>query len=71
MTATNNPWVEYDATAEYCAKRGLKGTYGDPLPPMISDDAAKLIAEDVEAFEERVRATAYALAMEKINATEE
>jgi hypothetical protein len=58
----------YDACAEWCAKRGLKGAIGDPLPDLLSKEVLDFINEDPEAFEERVRQTAYALAMGK-NAT--
>lgn len=58
-------WQEYDYIAEWCAKRGLKGATGDPLPPFSGGDAVELINQDPEAFQERVQATAYALAMEK------
>lgn len=58
-----NPWTEYDLIAEDLAKRGLKGTIGDPLPNLISSEVHKLINDDPEAFERRVRQCAYALAM--------
>lgn len=61
-------WGEYDSAAEWCARRGLKGADGDPLPPMLSADCLALINDDPEAFGERVRATAYALAMEATHA---
>jgi len=59
-------WGEYDAAAEWCARHGSKGGIGDRLPEMISRRVYDLILADVEAFQERVRATAYAIAMEKI-----
>lgn len=64
-------WIEYDAAAEWCAKRNLKGVDGDPLPENLSGRTVKLIADDPEAFQERVRATAYAIAMDKLNLPEE
>lgn len=57
-------WQEYDSAAAWCAKRGLKGVEGDPLPEALSSRAQALIDEDPEAFEQRVRDTAYAIAME-------
>ena len=64
--------TEYDAAAEWCAKRGLKGSIGDALPlNMDSDGALRWINSDPEAFQERVRQFAYALAMEKPTTTEE
>lgn len=63
--STYNPWIEYDMVAEWCAKRGLKGTYDDPLPELIGAACYDLIMADVEAFEERVKSTAYMLAMER------
>lgn len=63
--------AEYDAAAEWCAKRGLKGSIGDALPlNMDSDGALCCINADPEAFQERVRQFAYALAMEKPTTTE-
>lgn len=58
-------WLEYDSAAEWCAKRGLRGVVGDSLPNLMSGAAVDLINADPEAFEERVRFTAYALAMER------
>lgn len=55
---------EYDAAAEWCARRGLSGKVGTPLPAnMAADGALKYIQADPEAFEERVRQSAYAIAM--------
>ena len=62
-----NEWQEYDSAAEWCAKRGLKGTIGDALPNLMSGRTVDLINDDPEAFERRVREFAYALAMEKIS----
>jgi hypothetical protein len=59
-------WETYDAVAEWCAKRGLKGNVGDPLPNLLSGDVAALINADPEAFARRVRMTAYALAMNSV-----
>lgn len=59
-------WAEYDAAAEWCARRGIKGRPEDPLPPMLSVDAQALIDEDPEAFERRVADTAYGLHMEEV-----
>lgn len=58
-------WAEYDSAAEWCAKRELAGKVGDPLPVGLSTGAKQLIDNDPEAFQDRVRSTAYALAMEK------
>lgn len=57
-------WSEYDSAAEWCAKRGLKGIVGDSLPESISDNVAREIYDHREEFEQRVRDTAYGLAME-------
>lgn len=57
-------WREYDFCAEWCAKRGLTGKVGEPLPELLSDDVFALINDDTDAFAERVRSMAYALAME-------
>ena len=62
MTSVDN-WRVYDAAAEWCAKHGLKGNIGDPLPNLMSSETVALINADPEAFAERVRLTAYAIAM--------
>ncbi len=61
-----NPWCEYDAAADWCAARNLKGKIGDPLPNLMSKAAVDLISSDPEAFEIRVRQCAYARAMERV-----
>lgn len=57
-------WHEYDDAAEWCARRGVKGSVGDLLPALMSAECAALIDDDTEAFAERVRGFAYAHAME-------
>jgi hypothetical protein len=54
-------WTEYDRAAEDCARRGDRT--GASLPAWLSKGAKRLINADPDAFSERVRATAYALAM--------
>ena len=56
-------WLEYDAAADWCAARGIKGTIKDPLPENLSDRAMELINLDPEAFEARVREHAYMRSM--------
>lgn len=56
-------WLEYDAAADWCAARGIKGTTGDPLPENMSGRAMELINLDPEAFERRVREHAYMRSM--------
>lgn len=58
-------WTEYDSAVEWCAKRGLRGDVGNPLPPLLSASVAELIQDDVDAFMRRVADTAYGLAMEQ------
>lgn len=58
--------VEYDAAAEWCARHGHKGKIGDPLPNLLSTRAQAEIDADPDAFQERVRAFAYAQAMEGV-----
>jgi hypothetical protein len=58
-------WNEYDNCAEWCAKRGFAGKIGDPLPTGLSVACFDEIAEHPEEFMERVRDTAYALAMQE------
>ena len=55
---------EYDSAAEWCARRGIAGSTGDPLPAGLSASVADAINADADAFRERVRETAYGLAME-------
>ncbi len=64
-TKMESIWQEYDAAATWCAKRGIKGRYGDQLPANLSAECTNLITNDIEAFEDRVNDTAYALAMNK------
>jgi hypothetical protein len=64
-TAQAKMIAEYDAAAEWCAKRGIKGNDGDPLPPLLSKNAMAEINYDPDAFQGRIRDTAYALAMGK------
>ena len=56
-------WLEYDAAADWCAARGIKGGIRDPLPENLSDRASELINIDPEAFERRVREHAYMRSM--------
>jgi hypothetical protein len=56
-------WDEYDRAAMDMAKRGLKGQIGDPLPNLMSAECVDLINEDVEAFQLRIRQSAYAYAI--------
>lgn len=58
-------WQEYDAAAEHFAKKGIIPKEGDQLPNLMSRKAVELINADPEAFQDRVRLTAYARAMEK------
>ena len=58
---------EYESAAEWCANRGLIGADGDPLPEGLSVACHDEILADTYAFGERVRAYAYALAMEEID----
>jgi hypothetical protein len=57
-----NPWAEYDSAAWQLACQGKNGSLGDALPENLSPEALKLINEDIEAFQERVRLSAYAIA---------
>lgn len=74
MTTERMPldvWQEYDWAADWCAARGYNGQCGSPLPRNLSDRAKREIDNDPEAFAERVRACAYARAMEHMNLPEE
>ena len=55
-------WAEYDSAADWCARHGSTGEVGSRLPDGLSVRAAELIADDTEAFAERVRGSAYARA---------
>jgi hypothetical protein len=59
----NPAWLEYDAAARDLARKGLTGAIGDSLPNLMTPDACAMIDADPEAFQERVRLSAYALAM--------
>lgn len=58
-------WAEYDSAAEWCAKRGLSGATGTPLPSMLSQAVLREINYDPDAFARRVRECAYQRAGEK------
>lgn len=61
-----NHWLAYDAAALDLAHKGLTGSIGDPLPLCMDAETVQLINDDLEAFQLRVRQSAYALAMERI-----
>ncbi len=62
--------AEYDSAANWCTLRGIKGNAGDPLPPNMNPDSALYyINADPEAFQERVRQCAYAMASDRDNAS--
>ena len=63
--AHNGVWIEYDAAADWCARRSIAGRIGDSLPMNVSAECLSLINDDPEAFAERVRETAYANAQER------
>ena len=63
-------WAEYDSAADWCAARNLKGAIGDALPTGMSNACWIAINSDPEAFECRVRQTAYARAMTALNIAE-
>lgn len=58
-------WEEYDAAAEWCARRGIEGKVGDRLPEGLSMRVWREIEKDPDAFQLRIRETAYAIAMER------
>lgn len=63
MTNTNDvPEIisEFEAIASWCAKRGLKGVKGDPLPMGIAHDTLVYIEDHMEEFQASIRAHAYA-----------
>jgi hypothetical protein len=51
-------WKEYDAAAEWQARRGLDGSVGSPLPDSLSEPVALAIAGDPESFADRVKSYA-------------
>ena len=61
----------YDAAAEYCAARGIVALYEDQLPEHLAPAVWDAIVFDLDAFNEHVRMTAYARAMEGKYACEE
>lgn len=62
---------EYEQAAKWCAERGLKGAVGDPLPSPLAVEVCESIDADPEAFQEKVRLHAYALAMERLGLPED
>lgn len=64
-------WAEYDSAAAYLAKRGMLGIAGDALPDGLSVSCQRLIDDDPEAFEQRVKETGYAIAMGNLNILED
>lgn len=57
--------AEYDAAAEWCARRGISGKPGSQLPSLMNPEGAlKYINDDPEAFEMRVKQCYYAQLME-------
>jgi hypothetical protein len=52
------------------ARKGFTGTIGDPLAILMDAETVNLINDDVEAFQQRVRQTAYMLAMDILDAKE-
>lgn len=66
MTPEN--WTEYENACDDMARRGLKGEPGDPLPELMSAAVVAEITEHNDEFQTRVRACAYAQAMERIEA---
>lgn len=56
-------WFEYDNAALDMARKGLAGHCGHPLPANMTPEAVSLINDDPEAFQRRVRQSAYALTM--------
>lgn len=58
-----NDVPEWMSAAEWCARRGLTGEPGCPLPNLMSATVAREINEYPEEFAEDVRLCAYAIAM--------
>jgi hypothetical protein len=61
---------EWQAAAEWCARRHLAGVEGDPLPSLLSAAVVADIAGDPETFQDAIRAARYALAREESDARE-
>ena len=59
----NTAWDEYDSAADWCAARGYDGKRNSPLPMAISRRCIRMILADIDAFSDRVKACAYARAM--------
>jgi hypothetical protein len=68
MNAPAYAWQEYDWAADALARKGLTGKPGDPLPDLMSEACHDLINADPEAFQRRVRESAYARSMRKVGA---
>lgn len=67
---TPEQWEEYDNVAEWCARNGFSGEPGDPLPNLLSSEVHDEINSDTDAFAERVRGAAYAIAREAARESE-
>ena len=57
--AQRRAYAEYDSVADWCAVHHLRGDVGDRLPDGLSVKVSRLIDDDPEAFQARVRACAY------------
>lgn len=64
-------WREYDYCADWCARNGHNGDVGSPLPDYISGTVQELIDYDPEAFADRVRSARYAMAMNRLNISDD
>lgn len=64
---TCRQWDEYDAAAQWCAERGIKGDDGDALPTNLDARVEEEIAADTEAFRTAIRDHAYARAMNALD----
>ena len=59
---------EYEAVAEFCAIwSNVHGSAPWPIPLDISPECEASIVDDMPAFQERVRAYQYAIAMDRVN----
>ena len=58
-------WMEYDAAAAWCARRGIEGKIGDRLPLLLDGNVVAEITANTEEFCERVKLHAYAQAQDR------
>jgi hypothetical protein len=60
--------LAYESCAEWCAKRGLMGAKGEPLPDSLPSEVVEMINTNRRAFKRKVWDRAYVLKMRELGA---